>query len=517
MLPRYFNKLCIRNYSFKKTILVQQKQKSHNIVADIIEENKITNSQDWKKIRDTLLGIKNNTGHYSKNNIDAVILEYCIKKNKHELGTNYINFLKEENIKPNLGFIGKYFKFLYNINKDICHKEGKKCPKDQEEIVLKMYNDLRIEYPLLDSVSLENIIPALSLTSEWKKCVDLLKEIHFSATPTGEVYSSVAAAAFLNKQENLSWDLLREVIEFQKQIKSVAFLSYLTSLKKLKKRENILIKLKQMFVFLKENEIICDQVVAEEIGTYVKKLGLTGSLTYINQKGFCKNCQQQLQKFELSNEEFEDLKNKILNKVILGKDIFVKTNPLELDKFTAFVSNQDRFDVVLDGLNIAYSVGTKQPPSVFAALLAAVVSHFREQNKKVLVVGRQHMTRWPQQSWNYINENATVFLAQNISQDDPYLLYCAINSGKDTIIVTSDLMRGHRFRLETAKHRLLFNRWLTQRQYQLLKVVGSGKPIFKHPLPYSITTQENGHCWHIPFKKEVIKDNESSVGWLCIS
>lgn len=107
------------------------------------------------------------------------------------------------------------------------------------------------------------------------------------------------------------------------------------------------------------------------------------------------------------------------------------------------------------------------------------MAYFVQQNKKVLVLGRQHMRNWPQKNWDYIAKNSTIFLTQNISQDDPYLLYCALNSGNDTIIVSNDLMRGHRFRLKSSKHKLLFSRWLSQRQYQIISVNSKGRPIFR--------------------------------------
>lgn len=89
------------------------------------------------------------------------------------------------------------------------------------------------------------------------------------------------------------------------------------------------------------------------------------------------------------------------------------------------------------------------------------------------------MNRWPKKNWSFITQNSTVFLTQNISQDDPYLLYCTLNSGKDTIIVTRDLMRGHKFLLKLPKHKILFDRWLSMRQYQLIRVDNKGTAHFK--------------------------------------
>lgn len=189
------------------------------------------------------------------------------------------------------------------------------------------------------------------------------------------------------------------------------------------------------------------------------------------------------------------MRNTFLEKIIIGKDVFLKSTPHELNHFKEFINKMDKFDVILDGLNVAYTAGLQHPKvlsgivSTYSVLskynifyllqVAAVVSYFAEQNKKILVLGRLHMSNWPKSNWKYVLKHSTVFLTQNLSQDDPYLLYCALNSGKDTIIVTRDLMRGHKFLLKSPKLKVLFNRWLMQRQYQLLTVNALGKPIFR--------------------------------------
>lgn len=89
------------------------------------------------------------------------------------------------------------------------------------------------------------------------------------------------------------------------------------------------------------------------------------------------------------------------------------------------------------------------------------------------------MQKWPQRNWNYVTENADTFLAQSLSQDDPYLLYCALNSGLNTIIVTKDLMRSHLFKLVDPRLKVLFNHWLMQSQYQLKYVDNRGRVFFK--------------------------------------
>lgn len=88
------------------------------------------------------------------------------------------------------------------------------------------------------------------------------------------------------------------------------------------------------------------------------------------------------------------------------------------------------------------------------------------------------MERFPKRNWSFIAKNSTVFLINNISQDDPYLLYCGLHSGINTIIVTRDLMRSHLYLLKDKQHKLLFCRWLTQSRYHLVHA-DENKAIFK--------------------------------------
>lgn len=100
--------------------------------------------------------------------------------------------------------------------------------------------------------------------------------------------------------------------------------------------------------------------------------------------------------------------------------------------------------------------------------IASVVRHFIKQGKRVLVLGRTHMEKLPKKNWDFVKKNSTVFLINNISQDDPYILYCGLHSGINTIVVTRDFMRSHLYLLKDKQSKLLFNRWLVQSRYHLL-------------------------------------------------
>lgn len=72
---------------------------------------------------------------------------------------------------------------------------------------------------------------------------------------------------------------------------------------------------------------------------------------------------------ELSQEEFATLKKAVYESSIVGKDIFRRTTPKELDRFREFTANMPQYDVVIDGLNVAYAIGTQQSTRVFSLLV----------------------------------------------------------------------------------------------------------------------------------------------------
>lgn len=108
-----------------------------------------------------------------------------------------------------------------------------------------------------------------------------------------------------------------------------------------------------------------------------------------------------------------------------------------------------------------------------------MVKHFAKQKKKVLVCGRLHMKKWPKANLDIIYSNSSVFLAENLSQDDPYLLYCALSCGLNTTIISRDLMRSHLFLLKDPYYKSLFRRWLSQNLYQISYIDHRGKISFQ--------------------------------------
>lgn len=79
-----------------------------------------------------------------------------------------------------------------------------------------------------------------------------------------------------------------------------------------------------------------------------------------------------MEEIKINNEDYELLKSVFIDNVIIGKNVFNKTTPDELESFEKFVKNLGSCDVVIDGLNVAYSAGIKQPPYVYAKLVSVL-------------------------------------------------------------------------------------------------------------------------------------------------
>lgn len=70
----------------------------------------------------------------------------------------------------------------------------------------------------------------------------------------------------------------------------------------------------------------------------------------------------------MSTEEFKELKKVFFENVIIGKDVFLKSNPEELESFKHFLKGMTKYDVVLDGLNVAHRAGLN-PPKIMSQVV----------------------------------------------------------------------------------------------------------------------------------------------------
>lgn len=113
---------------------------------------------------------------------------------------------------------------------------------------------------------------------------------------------------------------------------------------------------------------------------------------------------------KLSDEEFQLLQSTIKDKLIVGSDLFLKTSPEELKKFLSFVERTAPYDIVIDALNVSYSVGKYNNDKI--AVLTFVVEHFQDKNMKMLLLGRKHMLKW--HGMKYVLSRTCNFFTDNL-------------------------------------------------------------------------------------------------------
>lgn len=182
--------------------------------------------------------------------------------------------------------------------------------------LLFRYEKVRKTHPILDPSTLESVIQALSLTSKWKLCLDLLEESKITAKPGGYSCNTVIAAAFRNNEDEVAWKLLDELIgqyntigneKYLKEPQNTKFwfvhlpqwsfvvfvvanekdiypIVYTTYFKKIAKNPDKKAQVEKMFTFMQKNSIKVDSNHVEDFVKSLKCLNLTACSSVIAQR-----------------------------------------------------------------------------------------------------------------------------------------------------------------------------------------------------------------------------------------
>lgn len=339
-------------------------------------------SVEWKEIRQNLIKTQKRINDI---NVDATILGLLcsnennddqnqnLLKNSLNIAKNYIEFLKNEGIELNNAILGRLMKIYYFTYKF----DSKQITEEDKKDVLNLYDMIMKKYKILDSITCENLIYGILITNQWKKSLDLLNMIELTCKPSSNVYNEIILRAFNNLQnddsdEDIGWKLLNEMIINNKQPKCEIFLIYLKRCKqnsqsRVKFQENI----EKMFKFLENNEILITRLVANELHKLLLEYNIKSNITKIKtNNGQCNSCKLKIKNLSLTDTEFNNLSSIFLDKVLIRKDVFLKSLPEEVDHFVEFINKTAPYDCVIDGLNVAFSSGVKKNPTVYSKLVS---------------------------------------------------------------------------------------------------------------------------------------------------
>ncbi|KAL7379761.1 hypothetical protein ABVT39_005473 [Epinephelus coioides] len=399
--------------------------------------------------------------------------------------------------------------------------------------VFDVYEIMQGCFPSLETGASTLFIKSFSRTARWREAVCILQEVKKVFSPSPRNYGDIITAAVLNGDMTTAWALYDELIEMGLSPHQETWDALFKAVRKTEDEKGMDAedmseaehqeKLQGILLYMRNNQFYPQQSLANSIKTWFESLKgqkWTGSWTSTTPKGVCRCCGSELESIQLTAEEYKQLKDRVMTDVIQGPDVFKKTTPEELERFKAFVKRKPAFDVVIDGLNVANISSDKSRQS---ENLLAVVSELVGQGLTVLVLGRKHMLRpsraWDKHNMNVIQQKAHCFFTDNMSEDDPFLLYATLHSGNHCRFVSKDLMRDHKACLPAEATRQLFFKW--QRGHQLV-VDGhptAGKRVrFQSISSFDTIIQTSGDSWHIPYDDTADRSTyEVPERWLCLT
>ncbi|ELW63177.1 Mitochondrial ribonuclease P protein 3 [Tupaia chinensis] len=374
----------------------------------------------------------------------------------------------------------------------------------QTSEVIDVYEIMKARYKSLESGGYSLLIRGLIYSDRWRESLLLLEDIKKVMTPSKKNYNDCIQGALLHQEVTIAWNLYQELLSHD-LIPMMETLKAFFDFGKDINDDQYSNKLLDILLYLRNNQLYPGESFAHSIKAWFES-------------GQCLGCGKTIESIHLSPEEYEFLKGRIMRDVIDGGDQYKKTTPQELQRFENFVKSCPPFDIVIDGLNVAKMF----PKARESEVLSNVVSQLAKQNLRLLVLGRKHMltqrSRWRKNEMEKIQKQASCFFADDISEDDPFLLYATLHSGNHCKFITKDLMRDHKACLPDAKTQRLFFKWQQGHQLAIMNRFLGSKIVFQHILSYDTVVQTTGDSWHIPYDEDLVErySYEVPTKWLCL-
>ncbi|XP_061553139.1 mitochondrial ribonuclease P catalytic subunit isoform X1 [Phycodurus eques] len=460
---------------------------------------------EWKKLKESL---------GSPERFDIGILSTLLNSGAElDIAKSLLSFVATETGTVSYVLLLQYLALCVNGN------------HDQE--VLDVYNIMRENFPSLDTGAYSLVIKSFSRTARWRDALSILNDLKKVVTPSPRNYGNIIAAAMLNGDPITAWALYDELLAKGLNPQHETW-TCLFKRVHAEEQETMLLSEQQerllgILLYMRNNQVYPQLTLASSIKTWFESIPRQkwrGTWSTASPNGVCKSCGTELESIQLTAEEYQQLRNRVMTDIIQGRDVFNKTTPEELERFKAFVRMKPAFDVVVDGLNVA---NINKDRSKQSEMLLAVVSELKLQGLTVLVLGRKHMLR-PSRSWNRHNMNliqqkAHCFFTDNISEDDPFLLYAALHSGNHCRFVSKDLMRDHKACLPDEATRRLFFKWQRGHQLVVHGHIVAGRRVRFQSIPSCDTiVQTSGGTWHIPYDDTEDRSTyEVPQKWLCLT
>ncbi|XP_063803966.1 mitochondrial ribonuclease P catalytic subunit [Pseudophryne corroboree] len=390
--------------------------------------------------------------------------------------------------------------------------------QNQSKEIFDVYDIMKTKFATLDTGAHSLFIKGFSQTDRWRESIANFESIKKMAAPSARNYGECIKAALGHGEEKLAWTLYNEMLQ-NDLTPAEDVIQCIFDADRDIRDASTRSRLLGILGYLRDNQIYAGESLMKSIKSWFERIpdeSWRGQLTKVTSSGNCHACKEQLESIHLKPEEYSTLKTAVIDSIIRGEDTFRKTTPEELQRFLEFVNSRPPYDIVVDGLNVAF-LFRKQ---TLSKTLLDVVSSLAAKRKRILVLGRKHMLintkQWLKEDIKHLQKCADCFFLDNISLDDPFLLYACLSSGSHCCFLTRDLLRDHKACLPDPEMQHLFFKW--QRGHQLV-IPSSAQDVRLWPvLCYDTIVQTTEDSWHIPYDQAGVKRATYEVPntWLCL-
>ncbi|NWI34106.1 MRPP3 ribonuclease, partial [Sula dactylatra] len=456
-------------------------------------------AEEWNRLRESFL---------SPGIFEEVMFKRMVKCNSPiDVAKSLLTHVAKSNGDIPYNFLVKYLA--------LCVQQG------QASEIRDVYDIMKTRFKILESGAYNLLVRGLSNSDQWRMALTLLEEIKKIMIPSRSNYESCIKAASRHQEMNLAFELYHEMLA-KDLVPTLDVLQAFFDFSRGMKGADLQKELFGILLYLRENQIYPHKTFMRSIKLWFESIpggNWRGHLTNIKDSGQCPVCSHQLEDSNLTEEEYNNLRERIIRDVIHGTDTYRKTSPQEFEAFQTFVENRFPFDIVIDGLNVSHL----KPRKTQCENLFDAVNCLAKENARLLVLGRKHMlmnsSNWKRDIMKEMQNKADFFFAENISEDDAFLLYATLQSGKHCKFVTRDFLRDHKACLSDRLTRHLFRKW--QRGHQIsVKTKKFFLSVFiqQPALRYDCVVQTTGDTWHIPYKDAFEEKYSYQVPrkWLCI-
>lgn len=462
---------------------------------NVLVEPNNTSKEIWKNIRNY---IESECNSFSI--IDSFILNIFYSKNHPNVGIYYYKFLEENNYNPTIHTIIKYLQ-LYHLKKDL-------ITKIEEKHILSLCKKIMTQYSSFNVNIGNTLVKSFCQVNQWNDAVKVIEKYEENNdNMLCEGYNILIECLFDHKQDKLAYKYL--INSMKKQMGSnehicITYLKYC-----LKEKHTFNEKIEKIFTLWNTYGVKPTQKVAVEYMTACIEHDWTANQTTIlNLK--CQNCKKYLSQTNISDQDYKCLLEAIKKK-FEPANMYYTSFPKEIENFMMFIEKNKPFDIIIDGLNFIY---TTERNKTLDCKIIELLKFFGNQNKKILIIGRKHMSNFFE---NLNIKEIHHFLVKNWSHDDLFLLYAAFSTGRNAIIISKDLMRQHKFAIQNTELNILFNKWQFLHQYYFDKYKGLIK--LNSEVPIDAFVQKHDDHWHIPFNINVGAHKQRHIWpnyWICL-